>query len=230
MKMALISDIHGNYPALLAVLGRIREENCDLIVSLGDVAGYYCMINECIDLCRKRSVVNILGNHDHYLAFGGECPRSTTVNMCINFQRRVISPENLRWLRESIREYRTRHCWFVHGGWNDPLDEYVNAFDFLRFSTCGAQVFASGHTHIQKIERKAPLTYVNPGSVGQPRDGNPGAAFAVIDSASVVSLCRVDYDIDGIASAMKRNGFERRFYEGLYDGTRIQQFDRTQSP
>ena len=64
MKIALISDIHGNYPALQAVIERVRKENCDLILSLGDIAGYYCMINECIDLCQKNEIVNILGNHD----------------------------------------------------------------------------------------------------------------------------------------------------------------------
>jgi putative phosphoesterase len=229
MKIALISDIHGNYPALLAVFDRIRKENCGLVVSLGDVAGYYCMVNECIDLCRKNGVANILGNHDYYLVSGAGCPRSTTANMCIEFQRKVISPENLEWLRKSIQEYRNLHYWFIHGGWNDPLDEYVDSFDFSRFSDCEATTFASGHTHIQKIQRNGCLTYINPGSVGQPRDGDPRAAFAVIDSAGEVSLCRAEYDIDSIAFAMKTNGFESRFYEELYHGKRIQQFDNRRS-
>lgn len=229
MKIALISDIHGNYPALLAVFDRIRQQNCDLVVSLGDVAGYYCMINECIDLCRKNGVVNVLGNHDYYLAYCAGCQRSTTANICIEFQRKIIDPKNLEWLSESIAAYRNLHYWFVHGGWNDPLEEYVDSFDFSRFLDCGARIFASGHTHIQKVQRRGCLTYVNPGSVGQPRDGDPRAAFAVIDSSGEIFLCRVEYDIDSIASAMKKNGFESRFYEGLYNGSRIQQFDKQQS-
>lgn len=229
MRIALISDIHGNYPALMAVLARIQKENCDLVVSLGDIAGYYCMINECIDLCRKNNVVNILGNHDYYLISGEACPRSTTANICLELQRRIITPENLDWLRGSIPMYRHFNCWFVHGGWDDPLDEYVDLFDFDKFSDCGVTIFASGHTHIQKIQKNGPLIYINPGSVGQPRDGDPRAAFAIIDSARDVSLYRVEYDIDGIASAMERHGFEKRYYEGLYLGKKIQKFDSCSS-
>lgn len=229
MKIALISDIHGNYPALQAVIERVRKENCDLVVSLGDIAGYYCMINECIDLCQKNEVVNILGNHDDYLVSGTECPRSTTANICIEFQRKVITPENLEWLKKSIREYRNLHYWFVHGGWSDPLDEYVDSFDFASMSNYGVKLFASGHTHIQKILKYKDLTYVNPGSVGQPRDSDPRAGFAIINAAGEVSLGREEYDIDRIAFAMNKNGFEGRYYEGLYNGTRIKQFDKQRS-
>ncbi|MDR3562633.1 MAG: metallophosphoesterase family protein [Negativicutes bacterium] len=224
MRIALISDVHGNYPALLAVFERIRKENCDLVISLGDVAGYYCMINECIEFLKENEAVNILGNHDKYLFSGVECRRSTSANVCIEFQRNVITFENLEWLRGSIREYRNSHYWFVHGGWNDPLEEYVGSFDFSGMSDCGAKLFASGHTHIQKVQQNGCLTYVNPGSVGQPRDGDPRAAFVIINEAGDVSLCREEYDIDDIAFAMKANGFGSRFYEGLYCGTGIQQF------
>lgn len=204
-------------------------EDCDLILSLGDIAGYYCMINECIDLCRKNDVVNILGNHDDYLVSGTVCPRSITANLCIEFQRKVITPENLEWLQKSIREYRNLHYWFVHGGWNDPLDEYVGTFDFDGMSNCGAKLFASGHTHIQKILSCDEFTYVNPGSVGQPRDTDPRAAFAIINNSGEVSLHRQEYEIDRIAFEMKENGFEKRFYEGLYTGKKIKQFNTQQS-
>lgn len=226
MKIALISDIHGNYPALQAVINRVRGENCDLIISLGDIAGYYCMINECIDLCRKNNVVNILGNHDDYLISGAKCPRSTTANICIEFQRKIITADSLNWLQKSIEEYRHLHYWFVHGGWSDRLDEYVGSFDFMGMSNSGAKLFASGHTHIQKLLTGEGLTYVNPGSVGQPRDGDARAAFAIVDDSGDVSLFREEYDIDRIAFAMKENGFESRYYEGLYSGKKIKKFDK----
>jgi len=224
MKIALISDVHGNYPALLAVFERIRKENCDLIISLGDIAGYYCMVNECIKLCRDNNVVNVLGNHDYYLITNTKCPRSATANICIEFQKKVITSENLEWLQTSIPEYRNLGYWFVHGGWNNPLDEYIESFDFSIMGDCGARLFASGHTHIQKVQRKGNLIYVNPGSIGQPRDGDWKAAFAIIESTGEVSIYREKYDVDRIAHAMKKNGFKTRLYEGLYNGTRIQPF------
>ena len=225
MKIALISDVHGNYPALTAALKRIRKEGCDIVVSLGDIAGYYCMVNECIELCRENGIVNVMGNHDDYLVSGAECPRSTTANICIEFQRKIISTENMHWLRSSINEYRKNEYWFVHGGWRDSLDEYVHAFDFAGMSGCGAKLFASGHTHIQKIQTNRDLVHVNPGSVGQPRDGDWRAAFALIDATGEVSLFREEYDVDQIAFSMRKNGFENRYYEGLYKGLGIQQFD-----
>lgn len=225
MKIALISDIHGNYPALSAILKRIGDYKCDLIISLGDIAGYYCMINECIDLCRKYRVLNVLGNHDYYLISGTECPRSTTANKCIAFQRKIITEENLAWLSKSIPLFRDKQCWFVHGGWHNPLDEYVETFKFSDFLNCGSRIFASGHTHVQKIQIKGRQVYLNPGSTGQPRDGDSRAAFALIDSKYKVSLMREEYDIDSIALEMKKNGFDSRLYSGLFNGTKIQQFN-----
>ena len=78
--IAIISDAHGNYPALKAVLSEIDKLNCGRIISLGDVSGYYCMVNECIDEFRRRNIVNLMGNHDYYVLGRVDCPRSYTVN------------------------------------------------------------------------------------------------------------------------------------------------------
>ena len=72
--IAIISDVHGNYPALQAVLKDIDSRNCKTIISLGDVTGYYCMINECIEEFRCRKIVNLMGNHDSYLLGKEQCP------------------------------------------------------------------------------------------------------------------------------------------------------------
>ncbi|MFW9882206.1 MAG: metallophosphoesterase family protein, partial [Candidatus Thorarchaeota archaeon] len=71
--IAIIADIHGNYPALKAVIEDIEKYNIDTIYSLGDVAGYYCMINECINLLRVKNVINIFGNHDLYIVNNKDC-------------------------------------------------------------------------------------------------------------------------------------------------------------
>lgn len=226
MRIALISDIHGNYPALKTVLDQIRRLDCQLIISLGDIAGYYCMLNECIELCRANNVINIVGNHDHYLLSGEKCLRSFSVNVCLDYQRSIIDRENLEWLECSIPMYRENDCWFVHGGWHDHLEEYVNVFDFDNLPDPAVKIYASGHTHIQKMLSHKGISYVNPGSVGQPRDGDPRAAYAIIDATGKPSLYREDYDIDRISSAMKSAGFEDRYYSGLYSGTGMKAYTK----
>lgn len=220
MMIAIISDVHGNYPALKAVLGKIDQLGCEQIISLGDVSGYYCMVNECIDEFRRRKIINILGNHDFYTLGRGDCPRSFTVKKCTEYQRKIITSENLDYLKSSIDYLDTELFSARHGGWRDPLDEYIYDFDFAIAENYKMPLFCSGHTHIQCMKMKDNIEYFNPGSVGQPRDGDCRAGFAIIDDTRV-QLYRVDYDINQIASAMRFVGFEPRTYECLYRGTKI---------
>ena len=112
--IGIISDIHGNYPALSAVLEKLDKAGCRKIISLGDVSGYYCMVNECIQELRERGIVNIMGNHDSYIVHNGRCERSYTVNICLDHQRRILTEENLAWLGKSVDYIRGRN---VDGTW-----------------------------------------------------------------------------------------------------------------
>ncbi|MHB1454435.1 MAG: metallophosphoesterase family protein [Saccharofermentanales bacterium] len=219
--IAIISDIHGNYPALKSVIDEIKLIGCTKIISLGDIAGYYGMINECIDLCQENKVVNILGNHDFYLISGTPCPRSTSANLCLEYQKKIISRENMSWLKQSISTLDDDIYSLRHGGWNDILDEYVCSFDFSICNSMKQRVFASGHTHWQQTEATKRAAYVNPGSVGQPRDNNPKAAYAIIKTSGEIILRRVEYDIDCIAKYMKRYEFSPKIYMCLYHGVKI---------
>lgn len=218
--IAIISDIHGNYPALQAVLADIDGRGCDQVISLGDVAGYYCLINECIETLRNRGITNLLGNHDNYLTTGESCPRSHSANRCLEYQRKVISQENLAFLRQSPTDLKLGDIRLVHGGWRDPLDEYLLRIERSYFEGLSGRFFFSGHTHVQALVSLGEKTYCNPGSVGQPRDGNPRAAYALFDGEDV-TLVRVAYDVDAIAMAMRNAGFSERLYDNLYSGTRI---------
>jgi len=111
-------------------------------------------------------------------------------------------------------------CSFVHGGWKNTLDEYLIDVKEDYFKNEKGKYFFSGHTHIQSLKLLGNICHCNPGSVGQPRDNNPKAAFALFDGEKVY-LKRVDYDIDKIAIAMENCGFDRYFYEGLYTGMKI---------
>jgi predicted phosphodiesterase len=220
MTIAVISDVHGNYPALEQVLRSIDAAGCTKIYSLGDVAGYYCLVNECIDALRGRGVVNLMGNHEHYLITDKPCPRSKSATACLDYQRRVLTAENLDWLRSSSLRLQAGDISMVHAGWNEPLEEYIDRLTPEYFADKSATYFFSGHTHVQALEAFGNKTYCNPGSVGQPRDGDPRAAWACLIDG-IAHLERVEYDIDATASAMKAAGFDEYFYRDLYRGARI---------
>jgi predicted phosphodiesterase len=218
--IAILSDIHGNFPALQAVLADIDRQGCDRVISLGDVAGYYCLVNECIDELRSRNITNLMGNHDQYLAAGTSCPRSHSANLCLKYQRAVISNENLDYLCCSPFELTLGELRMVHGGWKDPLDEYLLRCERAYFEALTGRFFFSGHTHAQALVVMGAQVYCNPGSVGQPRDGDPRAAYAIFDGEKIL-LQRVAYDVDATTAAMHKAGFAKHLYDNLYVGTRI---------
>lgn len=218
--IAVIADIHGNLPALEAVLRDIDMVGCEQIVSLGDVAGYYCMLNQCIALLRERNIPNVMGNHDEYILGGGGCPRSQSATRCLEFQAKYLTSENRHWLASSGGSLELGDVSMVHGGWQDPVDEYLYAINAEYFRLLPARYFFSGHTHVQVQARVGDKLYCNPGSVGQPRDGDYRAAYAIFDGHNV-TLKRIPYDVSVIANEMKNNGFEPHYYENLFVGTRI---------
>lgn len=217
--IGIISDIHGNHVALQAVLERLDAMGAHEIICLGDVAGYYSQINECCETLRDRGIFTLLGNHDHYLTTGEECPRSNSANRCIEYQRAVVTSNNLAWLGKLTSQSEKFGISIVHGGWKDPLEEYVvPSHDY--FSTLPGKYFASGHTHVPCVFSGGGKSYCNPGSVGQPRDGNRDASFATWDG-NVFSLHRVAYDISAIQQHMASAGFSDYFYTNLDSGTQI---------
>lgn len=218
--IGIISDIHGNYPALIAVLYELDRIGCKKIISLGDVCGYYCMVRECIRELRQRNIVNIMGNHDYYMINNKKCNRSYTVNLCLDYQREILNEEDINWLKKSVQYIKRDGIWMVHGGWTDYIDEYVNDFSFLDHNN-DISLYISGHTHIQAKKIGKHAVYCNPGSVGQPRDSISTAAYAIIKDNNEAELKRVEYDIDSIAYAMRKNGFQQRIYSCLYSGTKI---------
>lgn len=217
--MALISDIHGNHSALKAVLAFLDQRNIKNIICLGDVGGYYSEINTCIEELKKREIPTIMGNHDWYLAHDENCPRSNSANDCLDYQRQVITAENLKWLKSLPSEGTYDGIRVVHGGWNDPIDEYMKPSEEY-FKNIEGKFFASGHTHIPKIWIGNNKTYCNPGSVGQPRDGNPDASFALWDGKKF-ELMRVKYDIQEAQQKMAEAGFNDYYYRNLSKGLQI---------
>jgi putative phosphoesterase len=217
MRIGIISDIHGNYEALKVVLARLDSLNVQRIICLGDVVGYYSQVNECCDALRERNINCLMGNHDWYMAGGGFCPRSKSVNDCLAYQRSVITDINLNWLRTFQLQERIENMHMVHGGWSDPIDEYLTNPEASYFEKLSGEIFISGHTHIQSIFNFSSKTYCNPGSVGQPRDNDPRAAFAIY-SDGIIELHRVEYNMEKVFELMENAGFNDYYYGCLKTG------------
>ncbi|MBC2836290.1 metallophosphoesterase family protein [Paragemmobacter straminiformis] len=219
MTLALISDIHGNLAALEAVFGQLDRLGIGDVLCLGDVGGYYPELDACADLLRARRIPCLMGNHDNYLATNTPCPRSDSANRCLDYQRRTARPDTFAWLRSLPHRHDLKGLSAVHAGWIDPIDETFAPSDAY-FAGMPGEAFASGHTHVQFVWRGKDALYCNPGSVGQPRDGDPRAAFAIWESGTF-HLHRIDYDIDRTEEAMRKAGFDAYFFQNLRIGSRI---------
>lgn len=216
--IALISDIHGNYTALKEVLSKIDLMGIHDIYCLGDVVGYYTEVNECCKELQERGIASVMGNHDWYMAAKSFCPRSQSVNDCLAYQRTVISMHNLQWLSSLPVLINAKGLSMVHGGWTNPVDEYLEPCENY-FARIEGSYFASGHVHRQFSARYGDKVYCNPGSVGQPRDNDPRAAFATFDGREF-ALHRVEYDIDRVCSLMEKVGFSGYYYGCLRVGSK----------
>lgn len=216
--IGIISDIHGNYTALMEVLKSLDAMGVKDIYCLGDIVGYYTQINECCDELRKRNVKCIIGNHDWYMIGKSFCPRSNSVNDCLQYQKTIITEENLNWLSSLPVFRKVQGIFMVHGGWTDPIDEYIDPQKEY-FDRIEGKYFMSGHTHVQIIKNFGDKVYCNPGSVGQPRDNDPKAAFATFDKEEFF-LHRVAYDIDKVGELMEKAGFSGYYYGCLKTGSR----------
>ncbi|MEO6690526.1 MAG: metallophosphoesterase family protein [Dokdonella sp.] len=217
--IAILSDIHGNLSALEAVVQDALARGCTRFISLGDVAGYYAQPGECINILREHDAINIMGNHDGYLVSDTNCPRSRVVAAIIEYQKTITDESQKTWLRQSLPLLRESDRLYVHGGPSDPRDQYLYNVSERTLPADVGYLFA-GHTHVQALVHFANGTFCNPGSVGQPRDGDSRAAYAVI-TENTISMHRVAYDIDRTVAAMRSAGFDAFYYENLYIGAQL---------
>lgn len=218
--IAILSDIHANYAALKAVLEDAKSLNCRSFICLGDIAGYHCEINECIEaLIELPSLVLIKGNHDQYLIDNSDCPRSKHVTSTLSYQRAVIKSKNLEWLSKGLSDYSLGIKYFTHGGPADRLEQYIYRVSGEIFPDEFTQLFV-GHTHVQIVLNVGNKIFCNPGSVGQPRDGDPRAAYALLDGDQIISR-RVAYDIAKTQQTMVAAGFPAYSYVNLSIGAQV---------
>ena len=242
MRVLIISDIHANYTALLAVLkdaGHVDETWC-----LGDLVGYGPDPNAVVEEVREISNLTcILGNHDMAAigkmpleAFNGDARRS------LEYHEKVLSASNMDFMRSLSANVKVRgEATLAHGSPRDPLWEYIlNALsaqvNFDHFDTPWCFV---GHSHIQCVfaldeetnrvtvnQTKADETItlrrkmiLNPGSVGQPRDRNPRAAYAIYDTeARTWTPRRVTYNISEVQQGIRAAGLPEKHAVRIAEG------------
>lgn len=199
----ILSDIHSNLPALSAVLAAIPAGA--KIACAGDIVGYYTEPNEVCELLRAHDVACILGNHDLYVLGRHSYDNSRENKYRTIWTRERLSSQNRLWLASlptsltlqvQHSSYKNREIKIHHGSLFD-VEEYIypdTPFNSSQIENNNFMVL--GHTHHPMIRRYGSAYLINPGSVGQPRDKNPDASYAVIDLyRHKVNLLRAKYDV-----------------------------------
>ena len=227
MRIAVLSDIHANLPALDAVLAAAGD--VDGIWHLGDVVGYGPDPDAVVQRLRDVGAVGVRGNHDAAAAGGNEIDWfNPEARRAMEWTRRAIGKATIEWL-SALPERRTIDgCELVHGSPREPIWEYVTSVPVARanLAALGSPIGLHGHTHIpvafldddgrvdvvgpgrdSRLELRGRRALVNPGSVGQPRDGDPDAAFMILDpTAATISWHRVAYDVEAVQASMRAAG------------------------
>ena len=225
MRIAVLSDIHGNLPALEAVLDAL--EPFDAVWQLGDVVGYGPQPDEVVARLRDLGAVGVRGNHD--AAAIGELSTEAfndEARAAVEWTARTISGATRDWLAALPQRHEQQPFTLAHGSPRDPTWEYVFSIaiarsNFPAFATAHCLV---GHTHVPMAFRDAGSrveavagtdgasltlderrTIINPGSVGQPRDGDARACGMILDTSTMaVEWHRVDYPISAVQGLMEQ--------------------------
>jgi len=227
--IGLISDVHGNLPALEAVLDDMPE--VDSVVNAGDVVGYNPYPRECVEAVQSHDMVTVQGNHDRAVAGDASFAFHSDAGRAVEWTRERLDEDELGWLGDLPAERETvlegMRVKTVHGAPGEP-DRYVYPHDFSSSLLGGEDVLVLGHTHVQVKREYDEGMIVNPGSVGQPRDGDPRAAYAVlegdrdgeegVDVDAEVELRRVEYPVSQVQDEIRSAGLPESLAERLADG------------
>jgi predicted phosphodiesterase len=227
MRVAIVSDIHGNRQAFEAVLDAVEASDCQEMWCLGDLVGYGAEPDACVELARRYAALCLAGNHD--LGVRGALPLeefSRGAALAARWTQGVIVPETREYLDKLEPAHLDEDVGLFHASPRDPVWEYVLSplqaelcLDVQRHRVC-----LIGHSHValsfsrsdgesasgqtrapgEQLDVTGGEWLINPGSVGQPRDGDPRAAWLELDLDGWEALYhRTEYDIAGAAAAIR---------------------------
>lgn len=225
----MISDIHSNLDALETVISNLPTY--DDLLCLGDIVGYGPQPNEVVErLQRLNAKVLLMGNHDYAVVTGDTSGFSAHAAEAVEWTRRYIKQEHLDYLSKlhpsAKLEMNGVPMALFHGSPRDPLTEYIfpgipKPLAGKLIEKGGAKLVLLGHTHMPMVYSFEGEMLGNPGSVGQPRDGDPRASFAILtisDGKFSFEIKRVEYDVDPVASKIIKAGLPEFLAERLYIG------------
>ena len=210
MRIAIVSDIHGNLTALEAVIVDLKNVGADLIVQAGDLVGG-SRNAQVIDLVRERSWAGVYGNAEEMLWMPEQVARNVpgdqfnrlrnvVLNETIPFIREAIGTERLDWLRNLPTQWALNNALTVlhaapddvwHSPWSTASDEDFEAV----YGPLGSGTVVYGHIHYPFVRRLSSFTVANSGSLSFSYDGDPRAAYVLIDEGEIV-IRRVEYDVE----------------------------------
>jgi len=218
MKLGLISDVHANLPALESVLEDMPE--VDQLVCLGDVVGYNPFPAECVDLVQEECEYVLQGNHDREVRNPETYSGNRQAEAGLRYANEELSDEQIEYLLERPEQIEIGDFLAVHSH-PENVDEYVFPKDFPRmrpYLDDYSGIFL-GHTHLQHEAVIDDRLVLNPGSVGQPRDGT-AAEYAVVDTETMQSeLYTTGYDIQETVREIKDSGLPDAAAERLLPET-----------
>ncbi len=227
MKIAVVSDIHGNRHAFEAVLDEIESSDCEELWCLGDLVGYGADPDACVELARRHAAVCLAGNHDLGVTGALDLEEfSRGAELAARWTQGIITAETRAYLEALQPQNLEEEVGLFHASPRDPVWEYV--LSPLQAELCldvqEHRICLIGHSHValsfcrlpgepasgetrtdgDTLELGDGEWLINPGSVGQPRDGDPRAAWLALDMGGwSTTYHRVDYDIDGAAAAIR---------------------------
>jgi putative phosphoesterase len=222
MRLGVISDVHGNWPALQAVLEAVGPE-VDGWLCAGDLAGHLPFLDEVVGAVRDLECPTVRGNHDAALLDGTDIPRSSAATQALRVQRELMSPATRAFLAALPLRIEagagTRRLVLFHGGPNDPLEERIAEPTDAHWAWAAGRIVIHGHAHAPRVARRGAGLFVNPGSLGLPLDGDARACCAVLDpEAGEVALQRVAYDAGPVIARLEALGFDGRYPNCLRAG------------
>jgi len=236
MRLAVISDIHGNLHALESVWADLQSQAPDAVMCLGDLVGYGAFPNEVIDFVRSRNVPVLMGNYDDGVGYDRDdccCVYKDPADDALGHQsllwtRAHVTSERKTYLRELPFDRREvidgRRVRYVHGS-PRKINEYLyedrpeSVFrNVARAADC--EVLFFGHTHLPYQKQVEGTLFVNTGSVGKPKDGDPRAGYVLADFGPELRIVvrRVAYDVTAAAQAVRDSGLPPHFADLLESG------------